>query len=751
VDRSSDAGGDLRVDVTVDLTDAGLSEPPSAGKSGYVLIQQDTSNTDSWTTVQNGADAVSNGDEITFNDVLLTNDREITIGTTDRINSPLGGAQIILRGEEGNENSVDDTSLDPSSDAGFAMLGPPETGGTYEDLASDTDPQLIEFDLPAPMIYTYDSAADGFSEVTGTQKGTAMENGRALLLFVFDDTGSPDADPLDPTLPITVENGSGPPSSNQSVSFSSSAQQWLFVANPFAVPFDLSSISTSGGSGVNSTAQVWDQSAGSYTGLSTGPSSDVVGVGQGFFLECSTIGDCPTQVTLQTSGRVAGDRDVLGYAKSAANNLPDRFASMSMQLTVESEGDTVSTDKAAEVLFYEKASKGWGQYDATKLGPLTRSYATVGPLSPAGDSMRRAAQVGLPWPDTTEAIDIPLELATADISGTATLSLTETLQADGWTVEVVDTKGTARLGDDETHTLSTEKDGYRFSLDGSSTSKQKSEASATTSSETQSEANTTGDRQGWRPGALTLAERLQSSSEVQTAVERAQGARASSSKRGKEGSPSTRFKLRITPRLDRGPSAPQSFVEVGQFRAKADDRTAVLTWTTDREVQNKGFELQRQDLASTDKSPATTDWSKVKFVESKGRPDTYQFQTERLEVGQHAFRLVQVAEDGATFQKGQQRLSIKLGAAYQVDGPNPNPVRNGQTAMLPTAVRKTQDVTVHVYDLLGRNVQTVRTGPLERQNPEKVRIPTDDLSSGTYFVRVRGETFAVTRRLTVVK
>ena len=731
----TDPGSDLTVNVTVDLTEAGLAGP--AGDAGsYVLIARTANTTTDWTAVQKGADNVS-GDEITFNDVSLSDGDEVTLGTTDRVGSPLGGAQIILRGTEGNENRVTDTSLDPDSDAGFAFIGPPETGGTYADLASDTDPQLIEFGLPRPMIYTYDSVEDRFVEVTGAQRGTAMESGRALLLYVFDDEGSPDADPVDPTLPITVSGGNGPPTSDQTVRFSPDAQQWLFVANPYAVPFELSAIETSGGDGVKSTAQIYEQGTGAkggtYNALSTGPTADVVGVGQGFFLECNTQDDCPETVTLERSGRAGGDRDVLGYAKTAAEALPEQFASLSLQLTVESGGDTVSVDNAAEVLFYEKASRGWGRYDATKLAPLTRSYATVAPLSPAGDSTRRTAQVGLPWPRTPGPVEVPLDLTRTGVSGTATLRLAQARQADGWTVELVDTKGTPDAADDVVRTLRPEGEGYQFTL---------GEAKGTTRSarsSTKQPADSLRARAGWRPEGLTLAER--------TAAEgrKTRGPTATVRSKAQTG-PRSRLTLRVRP------SASALPVELSRFDVKARGQSAVLRWRTASEANNAGFYVQHQSLAPEDSTIEAGDWSRLGFVEGGGttrQPKAYQFETGKMGVGDHVFRLVQVDTDGTTTRSARERLSLRLQSDYRVEDPYPNPTRG--TATLPVTVRNTQDVSVRIYDVLGREVKTVRTEVLEAQQRKTIRLPTRRLASGTYFVRVRGDTFTATRRLNVVR
>jgi len=55
-----------------------------------------------------------------------------------------------------------------------------------------------------------------------------------------------------------------------------------------------------------------------------------------------------------------------------------------------------------------------------------------------------------------------------------------------------------------------------------------------------------------------------------------------------------------------------------------------------------------------------------------------------------------------------------------------------------------------VYDLLGRKVTTVFRGPLPAQTTRQLRIG-HDLAAGSYFVRVTGEHFTATERLTIVR
>ncbi len=75
----------------------------------------------------------------------------------------------------------------------------------------------------------------------------------------------------------------------------------------------------------------------------------------------------------------------------------------------------------------------------------------------------------------------------------------------------------------------------------------------------------------------------------------------------------------------------------------------------------------------------------------------------------------------------------------------------GSSSTTQFVLNETQEVRVTLYDVLGRRVQVL----LDEEVPEgfrrSVRVPTDGLSSGPYFLRFTGEQFATTRKIVVVK
>jgi len=196
------------------------------------------------------------------------------------------------------------------------------------------------------------------------------------------------------------------------------------------------------------------------------------------------------------------------------------------------------------------------------------------------------------------------------------------------------------------------------------------------------------------------------------------------------------------------------------------EKGAVVTWGVTGSLPASEFVLQhRRDSTAT--------WSTLGTVAAGDsvRADTsdgpaYQFDATDLDVGTHQFRLaydvpVEVGGDpvrvvgneapaARTWTSETVTARIELEDAFELSI-YPNPVR--QQATLELAVRKPQEVQVQVYDVLGRRVETVHDGRLSAQRTERIQwtAAQSSLSSGSYFLRVTGETFEDTRQVIVVR
>jgi hypothetical protein len=81
-------------------------------------------------------------------------------------------------------------------------------------------------------------------------------------------------------------------------------------------------------------------------------------------------------------------------------------------------------------------------------------------------------------------------------------------------------------------------------------------------------------------------------------------------------------------------------------------------------------------------------------------------------------------------------------------GAAPNPAR--QTARIRVAIPERADVSVGLYDLLGRRVRILESGPVPAGRSE-IRADVSGLPSGTYFLRLKADGRVQTKRLTVVR
>ena len=90
-----------------------------------------------------------------------------------------------------------------------------------------------------------------------------------------------------------------------------------------------------------------------------------------------------------------------------------------------------------------------------------------------------------------------------------------------------------------------------------------------------------------------------------------------------------------------------------------------------------------------------------------------------------------------------------LPGPYALSDLFPNPF--SRSAQFTLEVAETQDVTVAVYDVMGRMVTSLHEGALVAGSQHAFAIEGASLASGVYLVRVTGEQFAETRRVTLLK
>jgi hypothetical protein len=185
-------------------------------------------------------------------------------------------------------------------------------------------------------------------------------------------------------------------------------------------------------------------------------------------------------------------------------------------------------------------------------------------------------------------------------------------------------------------------------------------------------------------------------------------------------------------------------VELVAFEAVAEGEDVVLTWQTASETNNAGFRIEHRPQDGTFKQRA--------FVPGAGTTvdaQSYRHRVTGLSLGRHAFRLQQVDIDGAVHTSPVVETVVALDTAYRLSAVHPNPVR--ATATITLSVHAPQTLHAAMYDALGRRVQTLHIGRVAAHEPLQLTIKAETLPSGLYLIRLHGETFSATRRVTVVR
>ena len=186
-------------------------------------------------------------------------------------------------------------------------------------------------------------------------------------------------------------------------------------------------------------------------------------------------------------------------------------------------------------------------------------------------------------------------------------------------------------------------------------------------------------------------------------------------------------------------------VELTGFTATTDDEAVELSWRTASETNNAGFRVQRTADGSSEA------WTKVGFVDGAGttsEAQSYRFTDTDLPYGADrlAYRLEQVDTDGQTSLSDEVVIRRTVNKV-ELHPTFPNPARTRATVRY--AAPDGMDVTLRVYDVLGRVVRTLADRP--EQGHTEMPLDVSHLPSGVYFLRLRAGAEVKTQQLTVVK
>lgn len=194
-------------------------------------------------------------------------------------------------------------------------------------------------------------------------------------------------------------------------------------------------------------------------------------------------------------------------------------------------------------------------------------------------------------------------------------------------------------------------------------------------------------------------------------------------------------------------TAGQTFpVELASFTATSNRNSVSLSWSTAREINNAGFDVERKLVTATD-------WTKVGNVAGNGNTEeTRNFTfTDRIqnEVGTYNYRLKQMDFNGTTeYFNLATEIEIGVPTEFAMSQNYPNPFN--PSTKINYDLPKDGQVSIALFDLTGRQVASL-VNDFKTAGYYTVQFNATNLSSGMYFYRISSGNFVSTKKMVLIK
>ena len=190
-------------------------------------------------------------------------------------------------------------------------------------------------------------------------------------------------------------------------------------------------------------------------------------------------------------------------------------------------------------------------------------------------------------------------------------------------------------------------------------------------------------------------------------------------------------------------------VQLASFSSSLNGRDVRLTWKTESEINNTGFDVERS-------VSGLNQWAKAGYVAGKGNsniPVNYTFDDKKLNNGKYNYRLKQIDNNGNfEYHVLSNIVEVGLPTKFELSQNYPNPFN--PTTKIDFSLPFDSKLTIKLYDVSGREVRTL-VNDTRTAGYYTVEFNASDLSSGIYFYRIltksSGADYIMTKKMVVVK
>jgi hypothetical protein len=186
-------------------------------------------------------------------------------------------------------------------------------------------------------------------------------------------------------------------------------------------------------------------------------------------------------------------------------------------------------------------------------------------------------------------------------------------------------------------------------------------------------------------------------------------------------------------------------VELISFTSEIIKNDVRLQWQTSKEINNKGFYIERKKISDAD-------WKNISFLNGKGNTNnitTYSYEDKYLNTGTYSYRLKQTDYNG-NFEYFNLSINVQIGipAKYELSQNYPNPFN--PLTRVKYQIAKAGNVKLVIYDISGKEVKTLVNTNQEAGYYE-ISFDGYSLSSGVYFYRITANNFVETKKMLLLK
>ena len=177
-----------------------------------------------------------------------------------------------------------------------------------------------------------------------------------------------------------------------------------------------------------------------------------------------------------------------------------------------------------------------------------------------------------------------------------------------------------------------------------------------------------------------------------------------------------------------------------------------LSWRTETEVHNYGFDVERRIMTDT-----SAQWNKIAFVPGSGTsnsPHKYSYIDQGVSSGKYGYRLKQINNDGTFTYYGNAEVDI-LPQNYSLSQNYPNPFNPSTTIRY--VLPQKSNVKIQIFNTIGQQVVTLVKGEMNA-GFQQAQWNAGNVASGIYFYRLiatpeegGGKPFVETKKMQLLR